>query len=133
MKPFAFHAYLSTNVPAYSAVHYIIAFDKVVTNVGNGYHSNLGTFITPRSGLCVFTWTIRQWGSRYQKTKLVFDNKVAHVIHMHPDNGVDSSVTDTKPKLAFSPLEKSPYEFEFTSSLRTFYTEMRTAIIRSKR
>lgn len=64
----AFHAYLSTNVPAYSAVHNIIAFDKVVTSVGNGYHSNLGTFITPRSGLCVFTWTIRQWGSRYQKT-----------------------------------------------------------------
>lgn len=87
MEPVAVHAYLSTNVPAYSAVHYIIAFDKVVTNVGNGYHSNLGTFITPRSGLCVFTWTIRQWGSRYQKTELVFDNKIAHVIHMHPYNG----------------------------------------------
>lgn len=53
MEPVAVHAYLSTNVPAYSAVHYIIAFDKVVTNVGNGYHSNLGTFITPRSGLCL--------------------------------------------------------------------------------
>lgn len=69
MEPVAVHAYLSTNVPAYLAVHYIIAFDKVVTNVGNGYHSNLGTFITPRSGLYVFTWTIRQWGSRYQKTE----------------------------------------------------------------
>lgn len=50
MEPVAVHAYLSTNVPAYSAVHYIIAFDKVVTNVGNGYHSHLGTFIAPRSG-----------------------------------------------------------------------------------
>lgn len=59
--------------------------------------------------------------------------KVADVIHMYPDNGVYTSVTGTKPKLAFSPLEKSPYEMEFTSSLRTFYTEMRTAIIRSKR
>lgn len=95
MEPVAFHAYLSTNVPAYSAVHYIIVFDKVVTNVGNGYHSHLGTFIAPRSGLYVFTWTIRQWGPRYHITELVIDNEVAHVIYIHPDNGVDSSVTGT--------------------------------------
>lgn len=47
-----------------------------------------------------------------KKSELVFNNKVAHVIHMHPDNGVDSSITGTIPKLAFSPLEKSPYELE---------------------
>lgn len=96
MEAVAFHAYLSTDVPAYSAAHYIIVFDKVVTNVGNGYHSHLGTFIAPRSGLYVFTWTIRQWGSqRHHITELVIDNEVAHVIYMHPDNGVDSSVTGT--------------------------------------
>lgn len=95
MKAVAFHAYLSTNAPVSSAVHYIIVFDKVVTNVGSGYHPHIGTFIAPRSGLYVFTWTIRPWGSRNHITELLVDNGVVHVIYLHPINGVDCSVTGT--------------------------------------
>lgn len=54
----AFYAYLSYNTPA-AVAHHIIAFDKVVTNVGNACHSHSEKFIAPKSGLNVFIWTIR--------------------------------------------------------------------------
>lgn len=39
-----FYAYLSSSIPA-SVAHRIIAFDTVITNVGNAYHPHMGTFI----------------------------------------------------------------------------------------
>lgn len=53
----------------------------------------MGTFIAPRSGLYVFTWTIRLWGHRYHNTELLVDNNVVHVTFFNPANVVDGSVT----------------------------------------
>lgn len=95
VEPVAFYAYLSTHEAASSAIHHIIAFDKVITNVGNAYHPHTGTFIAPRSGLYIFTWTIVQWVTSYHVTERVVDNDNVNVIYMNPANLVVGSVTGT--------------------------------------
>lgn len=95
VERFAFYAYLSTSAPASSATHYIIVFDKVVTNVGNAYHPHSGTFIAPSSGLYVFTWTIRQVGTKYHQTELLVANNIVNVIYLYPADTIDGSVTGT--------------------------------------
>lgn len=91
----AFYAYFSSSSIPATSPHYILAFDKVITNVGNAYHPHMGTFIAPRSGLYVFTWTIRLWGHRYHNTELLVDtcNNVVHITFFNPANVVDGSVT----------------------------------------
>ena len=90
----AFFAYFSTNNDA-SSTHHILAFDKVITNIGNAYHSHSGTFIAPRSGVYVFIWTVRMYGNSYHTTELVHDNNVINSIHLNPANNIDGTVTGT--------------------------------------
>ena len=72
-----------------------LAFDTVITNVGNAYHPQSGTFIAPRTGLYVFTWTIRLWGNSYHTSELLVDNNVVNTIYLNPSNQIDGSVTGT--------------------------------------
>ena len=56
--PIAFYAYMNapmTNIGG----HHILLFDVVKANVGFGFHSTAGVFTAPKSGIYVFTWTIR--------------------------------------------------------------------------
>lgn len=94
LESVAFYAYFSSNTPA-SIDHHILTFDTVVTNVGNAYHPHMGTFIAPRSGLYVFTWTIRLYGNNYHSTELLVDNNVVNVIYFNPQDNIDGSVTGT--------------------------------------
>lgn len=55
----------------------------------------MGTFIAPRSGLYVFTWTIRVNSNSYQTTELVVNNNVVNLLHFNPNNNVDGSVSST--------------------------------------
>ena len=90
----AFFAYFSTNNDA-SSTHHILAFDKVITNIGNAYHSHSGTFIAPRSGVYVFIWTIRLGGNNYHVTELLHDNNVINSIYLNPASNIDGTVTGT--------------------------------------
>lgn len=90
----AFYAYFSSSFPA-SIAHRILTFDKVITNVGNAYHPHSGTFIAPRSGLYVFTWTIRLTLNFYHTTELVVNNNVVNWIYFYPNSNVDGSVSGT--------------------------------------
>lgn len=90
----AFYAYFSSSFPA-SIAHRILTFDKVITNVGNAYHPHSGTFIAPRSGLYVFTWTIRLRLNFYHTTELVVNNNVVNWIYFYPNSNVDGSVSGT--------------------------------------
>lgn len=90
----AFYAYLSSDIPA-SIAHHIIAFNTVITNVGNAYHPHSGTFIAPRSWVYVFTWTIRLYGHSYIKTELLVNNNVVNGIYFNPNNYVQGSVSGT--------------------------------------
>ena len=90
----AFFGYFSSN-HLISDAAYILAFDTVITNVGNAYHPHSGTFIAPRSGLYVFTWTIRQYGTNYHTTELTVNNNIVNAIHLNPGNTIDGTVTGT--------------------------------------
>lgn len=90
----AFFAYSTSTIPA-SITHHILIFDNAITNVGNAYHPHSGTFIAPRSGLYVFTWTIRQWGTRYHTTELQVSNNAVNAIYLNPGNVMDGAVTGT--------------------------------------
>lgn len=90
----AFYAYISSTVPA-STPHHILVFDKVITDVGNAYHSHMGTFIAPNSGLYVFTWTIRCYSNNYHSAELLADNNIVNVIYLGPGNAIDGTVTGT--------------------------------------
>ena len=81
----AFFAYFSTHNDA-SSTHHILAFDKVITNIGNAYHPHSGSFLAPRSGVYVFIWTIRLDGNNYHTTELLHDNNVINSIYLNPNN-----------------------------------------------
>nr|XP_022293763.1 uncharacterized protein LOC111104216 [Crassostrea virginica] len=90
----AFFAYFSTNNDA-SSTHQILAFDKVITNIGNAYHPHSGSFLAPRSGVYVFIWTIRLNTNRYHTTELLHDNNVINSIYLNPGSAIDGTVTGT--------------------------------------
>ncbi|XP_062602430.1 complement C1q tumor necrosis factor-related protein 3-like [Saccostrea cucullata] len=73
----AFYAYLSLNLgnPGYLRV---LVFDRPETNEGNGYSFHSGIFTAPRTGLYVFTWTIRSCnGNGYFQTDLLVNGLVS--------------------------------------------------------
>lgn len=90
----AFLAYFSSDTLA-SMDNHILPFNTVVTNVGNAYHPHSGVFIAPRSGLYVFTWTIRLYGTYYHSTQLLVDNNVINSLYFNPSSNIDGSVTGT--------------------------------------
>ena len=58
----AFYAYLTTTATDLGALQ-DIAFDYVVTNIGNGYNENHGVFVAPTSGTYVLTATLLSGGT----------------------------------------------------------------------
>lgn len=57
--------------------------------------AHMGTFIAPRSGLYVFTWTIRLYGDAYFTTELVVDNIFVNWILFAIHSNIDGSVSGT--------------------------------------
>lgn len=43
----------------------------------------------------MFTWTIRQVGTRYHQTELLVANNIVNVIYLYPADTIDDSVTGT--------------------------------------
>ncbi|KAJ8312037.1 hypothetical protein KUTeg_009410 [Tegillarca granosa] len=54
----AFSASLSHDITNNNIRNYKIVFDKIITNIGDGYDSNTGIFTVPYEGLYLFHWTI---------------------------------------------------------------------------
>lgn len=77
----AFYAYLTTNLISPGA-NQIIKFDHVMVNIGNGYHNNLGVFIVPTSGVYVFSWSIRLYGSAKHSAELVVNNETHGKVYL---------------------------------------------------
>lgn len=55
----------------------------------------MGTFIAPKSGLYVFTWTIRLYGHTYHTTELVVNNNIVNALYFDPNNQIDGVVSST--------------------------------------
>lgn len=90
----AFFAYLSSDYRVLNA-HRPIVFDKTVSNFGSAYHTSSGNFVAPRSGIYVFTWTIRLNTDSVHTTELVVQNEVVNSVYFSPQNHVDGSVSGT--------------------------------------
>ncbi|XP_062581449.1 uncharacterized protein LOC134243234 [Saccostrea cucullata] len=90
----AFYVYLSKDIPSPSA-HHILIFDSIITSAGNAYHPHYGTFIAPRSGLYVFTWTIRMAGASDHTVELLINNNFVGSTYLNSGNTIDGSVTGT--------------------------------------
>lgn len=66
----AFYAY-SSHTFTRPSDHFVLIFDTVITNTGNGYHHHSGIFIAPRSGYYVFTWSFRIQNDAHISTELM--------------------------------------------------------------
>jgi hypothetical protein len=82
----AFYAYIAHDTPTIILLHPLV-FDVVKTNVGNGYHPATGTFITPESGVYVFTWSIRQDGNSHHSTNLMVNTDELGGLYVSGDGG----------------------------------------------
>lgn len=67
-----------------------LIFDAIFTNEGNGYNHHMGVFIAPRTGLYVFTWTIRTSGS-YFNTQLLVNGLIYGWVYSASNYQYDSS------------------------------------------
>lgn len=83
----AFYAYASQKIPSPSS-HFILTFDTIITNAGDSFHHHSGTFITPRTGFYVFTWSFRLQNDAHVSTELVVNNVVKGSVYFDANPGV---------------------------------------------
>ena len=88
----AFYAYLTTTATDLGALQ-DIAFDYVVTNIGNGYNENHGVFVAPTSGTYVLTATLLSGGTLGTWGHFVVNGNVIANLYMH--NAVYEQATQT--------------------------------------
>lgn len=58
-QPVAFYAYMNSYHASSLPSHVTLVFDTVQLNDGNGYNKHDGVFITPRTGVYAFHWSIK--------------------------------------------------------------------------
>ena len=86
----AFFATLS-NHQMHVGVHQPIVFDNVITNIGNGYHSHVGTFIAPVSGTYVFSVTLlSNWGQSVRYATVKNGSAISRIYNNGATIGTDS-------------------------------------------
>jgi hypothetical protein len=52
----------------------ILAFERVVMNIGGHYNNIDGIFVAARTGIYLFAWTVCTTGANYVMTELMVDN-----------------------------------------------------------
>ncbi|CAG2216917.1 unnamed protein product [Mytilus edulis] len=72
----------------------IVKFDQVITETGNNFNPGDGIFVSPVSGIYLFSWTTLASTSKYVDTELRVDNVVVASSYGHI--GTASNVPVTK-------------------------------------
>ncbi|CAG2247599.1 unnamed protein product [Mytilus edulis] len=116
----AFSAYLShlDNGPAVGKLREIV-FDKIETNLGNGYDTYSGTFRAPKDGVYVFTWTIfvhggGSGGNGEVWTELVINGQIHGSLHADTETASDD---DSSTGFVIKVLNKDDIVFIRTSNM----------------
>ncbi|XP_063416046.1 complement C1q tumor necrosis factor-related protein 3-like [Mytilus trossulus] len=115
----AFSAYLShlDNGPAVGKLREIV-FDKIETNLGNGYDTYSGTFRAPKDGVYAFTWTIFVVGGSGANgevwTELVINGQIHGTLHADTETTSDD---DSSTGFVIKVLNKDDIVFIRTSNM----------------
>ncbi|VDI53494.1 Hypothetical predicted protein [Mytilus galloprovincialis] len=116
----AFSAYLShlDNGPAVGKLREIV-FDKIETNLGNGYDTFSGTFRAPKDGVYAFTWTIFVVGGGSGAngevwTELVINGQIHGSLHADTETTSDD---DSSTGFVIKVLNKDDIVFIRTSNM----------------
>ncbi|XP_062569627.1 uncharacterized protein LOC134231659 [Saccostrea cucullata] len=89
----AFYAQMSSSEVSPST-HHTLIFDKVRTNVGNGYNGITGVFTAPKEGIYAFIWVIRMHEAEHS-TELMINNDILGATFLRAKTGDDGSVSGT--------------------------------------
>ncbi|XP_062579224.1 complement C1q-like protein 4 [Saccostrea cucullata] len=89
----AFYAQMSSSEISPGA-HHTLIFDKVRTNVGNGYNGVTGVFTAPNEGIYAFIWVIRMLNAEHS-TELMINNDILGATFLRAKNNDDGSVSGT--------------------------------------
>ncbi|VDI54251.1 Hypothetical predicted protein [Mytilus galloprovincialis] len=115
----AFSAYLShlDTGPGIGKLREIV-FDKIETNLGNGYDTYSGTFRAPKDGVYAFTWTIFVFGGGSTAngevwTELVINGQIHGSLHADTETTSDD---DSSTGFVIKVLNKDDVVFIRTSN-----------------
>nr|ALA16010.1 C1q-domain-containing protein-1 [Mytilus coruscus] len=76
-NPVGFHANRGSTIFLDTARDQTVVYDKVITNVGNGYNSRTGIFTCPKGGLYSFSWTsLTPPGKRFETRFILNRNRI---------------------------------------------------------
>ena len=75
--------------------HHILLFDIIKSNLGQGLHPTMGVFSAPKSGVYVFTWTIRVYDNSYHSIELVVNGQVVGALCSYSGAGDNDTGSTT--------------------------------------
>ncbi|KAK3583649.1 hypothetical protein CHS0354_021386 [Potamilus streckersoni] len=87
----AFHAQVSVPDLVNLGIHQTIVFDKIVTNIGGGYHHSTGIFIAPISGVYVFHVTAMSTPGKNQFLMLTKDGAGIQLLYTEAITNYESA------------------------------------------
>ncbi|XP_062598474.1 complement C1q-like protein 2 [Saccostrea cucullata] len=95
-KQIAFYAYISSNIQGKTlSKHKIFVYDRVETNIGNGYDATSGKFTAPERGVYVIHTTTFSYNRSCSVIELVKNGVVKDVAYADSGNHDDAASAST--------------------------------------
>lgn len=114
----AFYAQM-TSAELSPSAHHTLIFDKIRTNVENGYNGVTGIFTAPKEGIDVLNWVIRMYSAEHS-TELMLSNDQLGATFLRALQDDDSSVGG----LAVAHVAKGDVVFVRVHSLLAGYSNI---------
>ena len=92
--PIAFYACMFASMNNVGG-HHILLFDIIKSNLGQGLHPTMGVFTAPKSGVYVFTWTIRVYDHGFHSVELVVNGQVVGALFSYSGAGDNDTGSTT--------------------------------------